>query len=370
MAKDYYDILGVGKEASQTEIKKAYKRLAKKYHPDLNKGDKDAEGKFKEVNEAFSVLGDEKKRSNYDRFGTADFGAGGSGFGGGPFTGFDFSDFGFGDIFDSFFGGRRRQHDYRGADLRYDLTITLEEAVFGTEKVITLRKPESCESCKGSGSKSGNLETCSECHGSGMMKKIQRTPFGMFQSTTTCTRCNGQGQIFSDPCKDCDGTGRIMAKKQIKVKIPAGVDNGSRVRVPAGGEAGIRGAAPGDLYLYIHVKPHDFFQREDTDIYVEIPISFVQATLGTTLEIPTLHGKVNLKIPAGTQTDTFFKIKDKGVPYLHGGGLGNQLVKVVVKVPEKLNKEQRKLLEEYAKKSGEDIIKPQKSLFERIGDIF
>jgi len=358
--KDYYNVLGVKKGASKEEIKKAYKKLAKKYHPDVNKTDDGAADRFKEINEAASVLGDDKKREQYDRFGTAD-----PGFGGQGAHGFDF-----GDIFDTFFGGggssfggRRRSR--RGADLQYDMEIDLEEAAFGATKHIIIPKLETCDKCKGTGAKSeSSIKTCDQCRGSGKVTRQQRTPFGIFQTTTTCRRCNGSGKMIKDFCPLCDGQGRVKKSRKIEIKIPKGVTNGSRLRISGEGEAGEAGSQSGDLYIVLHIRPHDIFDRSGNDLYTQAKISFVLAALGGEIEAPTIEGKnAIIKIPAGTQPGTIFRLSGKGMPSLHGYGTGDLKVKVDIEVPKKLGKKQKELLKEFDKD-----MKKNKTLFERIKD--
>tara|TARA_Y100000310_G_C20668795_1_gene809113 strand:+ start:505 stop:1590 length:1086 start_codon:yes stop_codon:yes gene_type:complete len=350
MAKDYYDILGVDKDASKEDIKKAYKKLAKKYHPDINK-DPEAADKFKEINEAASVLGDNQKKEQYDRFGSADGGQPGG-------AGFDFRDFGgfssfdFGDIFDQFFsGGRRRKRGpMPGADLRYDMEITLEDAAFGVEKHIKVPRLEHCKKCKGTGAKSSSdVVTCNECNGTGYVKKTTRTPFGIIQQTGSCSKCHGDGKYTKETCVECDGTGLVKNVRKIEVEVPKGANTGTRLRIQGEGEAGEKGAPCGDLYIVLHVKEHDIFSREDNDINLDVPISFVQAALGDNIEVPTLEGKAKLKIPPGTQTNTIFRMRDKGIQHINGYGIGSENVKVIVKVPEKLTKKEKQLLKEFEK---------------------
>ena len=358
--KDYYETLGVSKDATKEDIKKAYKRLAKQYHPDLNK-DSGATEKFKEINEAASVLGDDEKRANYDRFGTADVSGG---FGGTDFSGFDFSDFfrggegtDFEDIFDSFFGGggggRRRRGPQRGSDLRYDLEISLEECAFGATKHVVIPRMATCDRCSGTGAQhSGDVKNCDVCGGKGVETRVQRTAFGIFQQTTTCHKCRGEGKVVKNPCPVCDGDGRIQKNTKIEIEVPKGAEEGTKLRVRGEGEAGERGSQSGDLYVVLHIKEHDTFTREEDDINTEVPINFTQACLGDEIEVPTLEGKAKLRIPAGTQTDTIFRMKGKGIPSLRGYGTGSENVKVIVKVPEKLTKRQRELLEEFDKLDG------------------
>lgn len=357
--KDYYKILGVSKNASKEEIKEAYKKLAKKYHPDLNKSS-DSTEKFKEINEAASVLGDDNKRAQYDQFGTA-----GSQFGGGAggFSGFDFSDFmsdvhgsfDFDSIFESFFGGggRGRSRRQRGADLRYDVEIELEDAAFGAVKHIAVPRLEKCEHCNGTGAEGGSdMVTCHECNGRGAATKTQRTPFGLFQTTTTCRRCHGEGKYIKDQCHVCDGTGVIKRTRKLEIKIPAGADTGTNLRIQGGGQAGEKGAQSGDLYVVIHVMPHKVFKRQDDDIYIKIPISFAAAVVGGEVEVPTLKGTATLKIPPGTQSNTVFRMRDKGVKHLDDSGYGDENVEVYIEVPEKITKRQKELLVEFDKESG------------------
>ena len=353
--KDYYKILGVGKNASKDEIKSAYKKLAKQYHPDLNKSPGAAE-KFKEINEAAAVLGDEQKRSQYNQFGAA-----GEQFQG--FSGFDFSDFmsdigGFGfdfdSIFENFFGGggrtRRRQ---RGSDLRYDLEIELEDAAFGATKTINVPRLEECEKCNGSGAESkSDIVACDECNGRGVSTRTQRTPFGLFSTTTTCRKCRGQGKYIKKDCPECGGRGAVKKTRKIEVKIPEGASDGTNLRIQGEGEIGERGMSAGDLYIVIHVKPHKIFERQGNDVYVKAPVSFATAALGGSIEVPTLKGKATLKIPAGTQSNTVFRMRGQGIPELHGHHVGDENVEVFITVPEKLTKKQKELLEEFEKESG------------------
>ncbi|MBW3012957.1 molecular chaperone DnaJ [Candidatus Woesearchaeota archaeon] len=360
--KDYYEILGVPKDSTKEDIKKAYKKLAKQYHPDVNKSP-DAEQKFKEINEAASVLADEKKREQYDRFGTAE------GIGGFDFSGFDFGG-GFGginfdDIFEMFTGGfnpfgrrTRKGGPVRGNDLAYDMEISLEEAAFGTEKEIVIPTLIACEKCNGTGAEDpDDIEKCHDCDGSGYVQKSSRTPFGIFATTSTCRTCGGTGKYIKSLCNFCDGEGRITKNNKIKVDVPAGVHSGTRLRLAGKGEAGLKGGRSGDLYLILHVKEHQIFERRNNDIYVSVPISFAQAALGSEIEVPTLKAKAKLKIPAGTQTGTLFKLKGKGVPNLRGYGSGDQMVRVVVEVPEKLNAKQKKLLKEFDSSLGKKKFK-------------
>ena len=347
MAKDYYKILGVDKKASTEEIKKAYKKLAKQFHPDLNKAP-DAADKFKEINEAAAVLGDSTKRNHYDQFGTVD----GQGFGGFDYRdfqgqGFDFESM-FENLFQGFgFGGRRRG-PARGHDLIYDLDIDLEEAAKGVKKAVSVVKQVSCETCDGTGAATKSaLKTCSECKGSGVLKITRRTPFGMFATQTTCKTCEGTGEVIEKPCKTCKGRGRIDATKELEIKVPAGVEDAMRLRLSGEGEAGERGASPGDLYVTVHVKPHKIFKRDGDDLIIEAPITFGLAAMGGTIEVPTLDGPEEMRIPAGTQPGTEFRLKARGLPNLRGYGTGSMIIIVTVKVPDKLTKKQAELLKEF-----------------------
>jgi molecular chaperone DnaJ len=363
--KDYYKTLGVERGASKEEIKRAYKRLAKKCHPDLNKSDPNTSEKFKELNEAAAVLGDDQKRAQYDQFGTVE------GFKGFDMSGFDFTDFmhesssDFGDIFDRFFNrgfgfeddGYEARGRRSGTHLRFDLEITLEEAAFGVTKKIIIPKTETCERCSGTGAESASdVQACSACKGSGIQRTTRRTPFGIFSTTTTCGVCNGTGETINNLCPVCRGSGVLEKQKSMEVKIPAGVEEGTRLRVKGEGDAGERGARPGDLFVVVRIRPHKIFERHGNDILVEVPVSFVHAALGAELEVPTLKGKATLKIPPATQSGTVFRMRGRGIPNLHGFGTGSENVRVVVQIPDRLTKRQRELLtefdEESAKKKG------------------
>ncbi len=372
MGKDYYAILGVSRNADREEIKRAYKRLAKKYHPDVNKDDPEAEKRFKEVNEAAATLGDEEKRRQYDRLGHEAFTKEAK-HGAGP-GGFDFSGFGadmdFGDIFESFFGdafGRRSGSRRRGADLRYDLELSLEEAAFGVKRRITIRREVACPACDGLGGK--RVETCGSCHGTGAIRRVQRTPFGLFQTSGPCGTCNGQGQQVKELCTRCDGTGLVEETKGLDVDIPAGVEDSTRLRVPGEGAAGPRGAPAGDLYLFLSVASHDVFQRDGDDIYLSAPITFFQATFGAEVTLPTLDGKAKLKIPAGTQSGTVFRLRGKGIVSLRSRARGDQLVTVQVVTPTRMTKAQERALRDAAQEFG-DPEAPQKGLFGRLKEHF
>ena len=376
--RDYYEILGVNREASKEEIKRTYRRLAKKYHPDLNKDNpKEAEEKFKEVSEAYEVLSDPQKRTNYDRFGHAgvDFGPGG--FDWSHFTRYSDVEDIFGDFFRDFFGGnfgfgrtrggsifedlfgrggytraeeRYRPRAERGSDIRYDLEIDLEEAAKGLEKELNVSKEENCPSCGGTGASSGGLETCSTCGGTGQIRNVQRQGFAQFISITTCPRCGGSGKVVEKPCENCGGSGKIRVNKRISVRIPPGVDAGSRLRIAGEGGAGERGGPPGDLYVVIGVREHEFFRREGSNLFCEVPVRFAQAVFGDEIEIRTIEGGIaRMKMPAGTHSGTVFRLKNKGMPDLKGYGRGNMLVKVKIVTPSKLSKRQKELLRDFDK---------------------
>lgn len=368
--RDYYEILGVSRNASEDEIKRAYRKLAKKYHPDLNPNNKEAEQKFKEVNEAYEVLSNSEKRARYDQFGHA----GVNGQAGGFSQGFG----GFGDIFDDIFdmfgGGfssNRRSGPKRGADLKYKLDLKFEEAAFGVEKEIKINRNEICSACNGTGAKNGtSKEVCYKCHGTGEVRYAQKTPFGQFVNVRTCDVCNGTGEIIKEKCDKCRGTGKIRKTKRIHVKIPAGVDTGSVIPLRGQGEPGEKGGATGDLYIYINVLPHEIFEREGNDIICEIPINFVQAALGDEIDVPTLEGKIKHNIPEGTQPGTIFKLKNKGIPNVRGYGRGDQYVKIKVEVPRKLNQKQKEILREFAKASGQNHGENKKGFFNKVKDAF
>ena len=379
--RDYYEVLGVSKTATQDELKKAYRKLARKYHPDLNKDNEEAAEKFKECNEAYSVLSDDQKRAQYDQFGHAAFEnggmGGGGGFGGaGGFGGFGGS--GMEDIFDMFFGGqggrggsRTKSGPQRGADLRFDLEITFEEAAFGLEKEINLYRDETCDHCHGEGAEPGSkVESCPECNGTGYVRFTQNTMFGQMVNERPCSRCKGEGKIISEPCKECRGKGTVKRNKKLKVKIPAGVDNGSRLRVSGEGEAGAKGGPNGDLYVYLYVKPHKFFERDGTTVLCEVPINIVQATLGADIKVPTLDGQVTMKVPEGTQPGKVLRLKGKGIPSLRGGSRGDQLVRIKVVVPTKLSDKQKDALRKFADISKDNINPEEKSFMDKVKDFF
>lgn len=351
--RDYYEVLGVEKTASEDEIKSAYRKLAKKYHPDLNPGNAEAEAKFKEVNEAYGVLSDADKRAKYDQYGTADpqAGFGGGGFSGG-FGGFGSGGFsgGFEDIFENIFGGftgsrRSNNAPEQGRDLRVDMELTFEEAAFGAKKEINLTREESCDECGGSGAAKGTTaEVCQACHGSGQVRTTQNTVFGSFSSTQQCTACHGTGRIIRTPCKKCGGKGRIRRARRISINVPAGIDNGQAITLRGEGEQGKRGGAAGDLYVYFSVKPHKLFKRRGNDIYLEVAVSFANAALGAEITVPTLEDNIKYKIPEGTQPGTVFRIRGKGIKRLGGNDRGDMYITVGVEIPRRLSSKQKELL--------------------------
>lgn len=368
--RDYYEVLGVARGASDDELKRAFRKLARQYHPDVNKSS-EAEGRFKEIGEAYEVLSDPEKRRVYDQFGHA--GLNSQGYGG--FQGFE--GFGsFADIFeqfDSFFGGAAargaRRGPQRGADLRYDLEITFEEAVFGTEKTLELPRYETCETCKGSGAEPNTQPAiCPQCHGTGEVRRVQQSVFGQFVNVTACSRCQGEGKIIDSPCRECRGQGRVRKTRKLTVKIPAGVDNGQQIRLSGEGESGPKGGPAGNLYVVLEVKPHRFFKREGSDVFFELPISFAQAALGDEVEVPTVDGSETLAIPAGTQTGKTFRLREKGIPHLRGMGRGDQYVAVRVRTPTQLSGRERQLFEELAKLEEHQIKAHERGFFDKVKD--
>ena len=371
--RDYYEVLGIQKGASEDEIKKAYKKLARKYHPDMNPGDKEAEEKFKEVNEANEVLSDPEKKARYDQFGFAGVdpnygaGAGGGAYGGG----FDFGDLG--DIFGSFFGGgfgggqrRNPNAPQRGESIRASVSVSFTEAAFGCEKSVTLERSEQCPTCKGNGCAPGTTpEICPDCHGTGTVQTRRQTPMGVFASNGPCRKCGDTGRLIHQPCPDCRGTGAVRKRKTIKINIPAGIDHGQTISLRGQGNAGRNGGPAGDLLITVMVQPHELFRRDGVDVFCEAPITFAQAVLGAELEIPTIDGKVKYSIPEGTQTGTVFRLKGKGIPVLNGRGRGDQYVTVTIETPRNLNKEQKEALRRFSETLGESNYEKRKSFFKK-----
>lgn len=377
--RDFYEVLGLSKGASVDEIKKAYRKLAKKYHPDLNPGNKEAEAKFKEVNEAYEVLSDSDKKARYDQFGHAGVDpsyGGGTYTGGNPFG----DDFDLGDIFGSFFGGgfgggfssrRRANAPRRGSDCEVRVYISFEEAAKGCKKNVSYRVIEKCMDCNGSGAAKGtSKKTCPTCHGTGQSKVTQRTPFGVIQTARTCERCRGTGEIIENPCRKCSGTGRIQSNKKVEVNIPAGIDNGQILNVSNHGNAGVNGGPSGDLHVYINVQPHSIFERKGFDIWCEIPITFVQAALGAEVTVPTIDGKVRYNIHEGTQPGDVFKLRGKGVERLGGRGRGDQFVKVNIEVPKNLSQKQKEILKSFENEATETNYQKRKGFFDKLKNLF
>ncbi len=371
--RDYYEVLGVEKGASDDDIKKAYRRLAKKYHPDVNPGDKEAEVRFKEVGEAYEVLSDPDKRQKYDQYGFAAFDPS-SGMGGGGFSGGfgDFSDLG--DIFSSFFGGgmggstsQRRNGPVRGEDLSAQVTVSFEEAAFGCKKEISYARVENCPDCHGTGAAAGTSpETCSTCHGSGTIRTTQRTMLGMMQSTQPCPDCRGSGKIVRTPCNNCKGKGMVRVRKKYDVQVPAGIDDGQRIVLRSQGSEGRNGGGAGDLYVFVSVRPHPIFERDGTNIYCEIPISIVDATLGAEITVPTLDGKTTYKIPEGTQTGTSFTLKGKGIKQINASKYGDLIFTVVVETPKNLTDQQKKILKDFGEACGDAKFSKKQSFIKKI----
>ena len=377
--RDYYEVLGIQKGASEDEIKKAYKKLARKYHPDMNPGDKEAEEKFKEVNEANEVLSDPEKKARYDQFGFAgvdpNYGAGAGGAGGFG-GGFDFGDLG--DIFGSFFGGgfgggqrRNPNAPQRGESIRASVSVSFTDAAFGCEKSVTLERSEMCGTCKGNGCAPGTTpEVCPDCHGTGTVQVRRQTPMGVFASNGPCRKCGGTGRLIHQPCPDCRGGGTVRKRKTIQVTIPAGIDHGQTISLRGQGNAGKNGGPAGDLLITVMVQPHDLFRRDGVDVFCEAPITFTQAVLGAELEIPTIDGKVKYSIPEGTQTGTVFRLKGKGIPVLNGRGRGDQYVIVDVEIPKKLTRAQREALKTFEESLRDDNYEKRKGFFKNLKDRF
>ncbi len=380
--RDYYEVLGIDKNASEDQIKKAYRQAAKKYHPDLNPGDKDAEAKFKEVNEAYEVLSDADKKARYDQFGHAgvdpNFGAGGGSYGytnGGGFGGFDV-DLGdiFGNIFGGGFGGGQRSNPNaprRGRDNAANLNLTFEEAAKGCRKTLKIQIIETCADCGGSGAKKGTSpKTCPVCGGRGVVTQVQRTPFGQMQTQRACDRCGGKGRIIETPCPTCSGKGRVRRTKDIEVNVPAGIDDGQVLNVRGLGDAGVNGGPAGDLQVTVSVRPHPIFEREGYDVYCEVPVTFVQAALGAEIIVPTLDGKVSLKIRDGTQPGNEYKLRGRGIQRLNQASRGDQYVKIKVEVPRDLTGEQKKLLKQLDESLGDSNYKERRGFFKKVKDLF
>ncbi len=381
--RDFYEVLGVAKDASDSEIKKAYHKKAKKYHPDVNPGDKEAEAKFKEASEAYEILSDKEKRQRYDQFGHAGVdpsyaaSGGGGGFGGfGGFGGGSGGGMDFGDIFETFFGGGfgggggggfgSRQTNpsapRRGTDIRVSLVLSFMEAVHGATKTIGITKQDVCPECGGTGAEKGTTpETCPECNGTGFVVAAKRTAFGMMQESRPCTRCGGKGKIIKSPCRSCHGSGRVGTQKKLEVKIPAGVDDDQNIVQRGKGDAGQNGGPAGDLIIIITVRPHPMFERERYDVYVNVPITYTQATLGDKVTVPTIDGKVEYTVPDGTQSGKVFRLKGKGIPYVNGRGRGDQYVKVNVEIPQRLSKAQRDALNKFENSLKEDNYEQHKA---------
>lgn len=373
--RDYYEVLGLQKGASESEIKSAFRKMAMKYHPDKNPGNKEAEEKFKEINEAYSILSDPDKKNKYDRFGhagvdpNAGFGGGGFGAGGGFEDIFDM----FGGMFGGGFGGttRRRNGPMKGRDLQQEVTISFEEAAFGTTKDVKISKYVQCEKCNGTGAEEGTAKkTCQTCNGTGEVRTTQRTPFGQFQSVSSCQTCGGTGQVIEKPCSECSGSGKVRKTVTISVEIPAGVDNESVISLRGQGEPGTNGGPNGDLYVVIRVRPHELFKRDDTDLWLEIPISYAQATLGDDIVVPTLTEKVSYAIPAGTQPGTVFRLKGKGIKSLRGSRMGDLYVKVILEVPTKLNAEQKKKIKELSEILNPENHGKNKTFTDKVKELF
>lgn len=373
--RDYYEVMGVPKNATDDEIKKAYRKLAKKYHPDLNPGDKAAEAKFKEVNEAYEVLSDKDKKARYDQFGHAgvDPNFGGGAAGGSPFTG----DIDLGDIFNSFFGGFGGARSVnpnaprRGSDTESVVNISFEEAAKGCSKTISYDKIESCSDCGGSGAEKGtSAKTCPNCSGTGQVRINQRTPFGVVQTSRSCDRCGGSGKVIDSPCKSCGGSGRVRKQKTIEINIPAGIDNEQVLNVSGQGNSGSNGGPSGDLHVFVNVRPHPIFERRGNDIWCEMPITFTQATLGAEVVVPTIDGRVSYQVHEGTQPGDVFKLKGKGIPNLGGRGRGDQFVRITIEVPKNLSAKQKEILQEFDSVADEKNYQKRKNFFDKIKNMF
>lgn len=377
--RDYYEVLGVQKGASDDEVKKAHRKLAKQYHPDLNRDNPEAAEKFKELNEAYEVLSDKEKRQKYDQFGFAGVDPSYGGGAGGAYGG-GFGDFGdLGDIFSSFFGGgfgggrstTRRNAPQRGESIRQSVILSFEEAAFGCEKEITIDRIENCEECGGTGAAKGTSpETCSNCRGTGTVTQTQRTPLGMFQTQAACPHCHGTGKIVKTPCSKCSGAGRVRKSRTLKVNIPAGIDEGQSIQLRGQGNAGVNGGPSGDLLVTVSIRPHPVFTRDGSNVICEIPISFAQAALGDSLQVPTIDGRIEYKIPEGTQTGTVFRMKGKGIQNVNGRGRGDQFVRVNIEVPKNLSEKQKRLLREFEENTTDDNQSQRKGFWDKVKDAF
>ena len=375
--RDYYEVLGVQKGASDDEIKKAYRKMAKKYHPDVNPGNSEAEAKFKEANEAYEVLSDSQKRARYDQFGHA--GTDPNGFGGGAgFGGFGgFEDIDISDIFGSFFGGgfggssRRRNGPRKGSDIAENVVLTFEEAAFGVKKQIKIYRVENCDECNGVGAKnSSDRQTCSVCGGTGEVKTTQRSPFGQFVNVSPCSACGGTGTIIKNPCTKCKGKGKIKKTRTIEVNIPAGINHGETISLRGQGNVGEKGGPAGDLFVTVSLRRHPIFTRNGSEVYCEVPITFVQAALGSEIEVPTIDGMIKYEIPEGTQSGTSFRLRGKGIKNLRSGVRADQIITVIVEVPKNLNSEQKQALEKFGEVTNDKNYKQQKGFFEKIKESF
>lgn len=376
--RDYYEVLGVQKGASDDEIKKAYRKMAKKYHPDVNPGNAEAEAKFKEANEAYEVLSDSQKRARYDQFGHA--GTDPNGFGGGGFGGFGgFDDMDISDIFGSFFGGgfgggsssRRRNGPRKGSDISESVLLSFEEAAFGVKKQVKIYRVEDCDECNGVGAKDANdRQTCPVCGGTGEVRTTQRSPFGQFVNVSPCNNCGGSGTIIKNPCAKCKGKGKIKRSRTIEVNIPAGINHGETVSLRGQGNAGTKGGPAGDLYITVSLKRHPIFTRNGSEVYCDVPITFVQAALGAEIEIPTIDGMMKYEIPEGTQSGTSFRIRGKGIKNLRSGVRADQIINVIVEVPKNLTNEQKQALEKFGEVTNDKNYKQQKGFFEKIKENF
>lgn len=372
--RDYYEVLGLSKGASEDDIKKAYRQMAKKYHPDLNPGDKQAEARFKEVNEAYEVLSDSQKKARYDQYGHAgvdpNFGAGGyQGYG------FDGMDFDLGDLFSSFFGGGGRRQNpnapRRGSDISSQVVISLEEAARGCKKQVDVRVVTACDECGGSGAAKGSMpKTCPTCHGSGQERRQQRTPFGVVQTGTVCSQCHGRGTVIENPCRACEGTGHVRRSSTVGINIPAGIDDGQIISIRGKGNAGANGGPAGDLQVAVAVRPHPIFERDGFDVWYELPLTFAQAALGAEVEVPTLDGNITYTIREGTQPGDVIPLKGKGIPNINGRGRGDQILKVTIEVPQKLSAAQKKLLRDFEEACGDGNYPKRKSFFKKVKDAF